>query len=484
MIIENKNNKFYNNLLKGNFYLIFAQIIFLISGYVIHIALAHSVNPVEYGRFGIILSILMITNTILGRGVPEAASKYIAEGYNYSNVKKEALKIQSVLCFIIFIVLLLISYPLSILLNDEKMLIYIIILSFILPLRAFLNLFKGILFGLEKFKKGANLIILNSLPRIGFVFLLILLGLGVLGAILGYLFASLLAVIVGVLYINIKRYEGKKLNKNIFIYSYPVILFSVILMLILNLDTLYVKALFSNSPISGYYVSAKTISIIPFSILSAFSMTILPLISRSDSDGNKNLTKFYIRESYRYLFLVFSIIILIVTLAPNFILTLLYPQSYSEASIPLAILIFGTIFLTIFYFISYSINAIEKTIIPTIILLLIFPLYIISNYILIPIYGMIGASISFTAVSFIYMIIGLIFQYKYFRTIFKFISTIKIIFSLSFAYVCGYYMLITGINIFLILFFSLLIYIVLLFLIKELTNRDIESIILIFRKKK
>ena len=62
-------NKNEHKLAKGTFFLMISQIIFLGSGYIIHFGLARIVSPAEYGRFGIILSLLMISQIFLNMGI-------------------------------------------------------------------------------------------------------------------------------------------------------------------------------------------------------------------------------------------------------------------------------------------------------------------------------------------------------------------------------------------------------------------------------
>ena len=86
-------------------------------------------------------------------------------------------------------------------------------------------------------------------------------------AIIGYLFASMIAIILGFFYIKGEK-PGKKITKReIVSFSYPVILFSVLMMLLLNIDTFFVKGLIPDSDMTGFYVSAKILSTILLSLI-------------------------------------------------------------------------------------------------------------------------------------------------------------------------------------------------------------------------
>jgi stage V sporulation protein B len=72
---------------KGTVWLMIAMIIFMGSGYIIHIGLARVVSPDEYGIYGVILSLLAITEIFLQNGVPQSVSKFVAEGGNIKIIK-------------------------------------------------------------------------------------------------------------------------------------------------------------------------------------------------------------------------------------------------------------------------------------------------------------------------------------------------------------------------------------------------------------
>ena len=53
--------KFYENSFEiGTILLIISQIFFFVSSYVVHVVAAHTVSPIDYGRFGVVMGILSI----------------------------------------------------------------------------------------------------------------------------------------------------------------------------------------------------------------------------------------------------------------------------------------------------------------------------------------------------------------------------------------------------------------------------------------
>ena len=125
------NQKSEHHMAKGTLYFMIAQVIFLMSGYVIHFGVARMITPEEYGRLGVILAILMMTQIFLQKGIPDAVVKYISEGRDSRIVKKKALKVQLILSFIFTIVLISIAPIISNLLNDNELTNYIYIFNHI-----------------------------------------------------------------------------------------------------------------------------------------------------------------------------------------------------------------------------------------------------------------------------------------------------------------------------------------------------------------
>ena len=172
-IIKDKNSKnpmHKHSLAKGTIYLMIAQVIFLASGYIIHIGLARTLSSTEYGRVGVILTIMMMSQIFLLTGVPNAITRFVAQGVNIIKIKKKANLIQLIFSIIIFGIVIILAPLLSDILKDEKLSNPIRLISVIIPIRAFLGVYKGILLGKKEYIKSTIVEMMNSVPRIFFVF--------------------------------------------------------------------------------------------------------------------------------------------------------------------------------------------------------------------------------------------------------------------------------------------------------------------------
>ncbi len=64
---------------RGSLYLAFSPLLFMASGYVIHVWLGQYLGPAEYGVYGVVIQVMTALNMIHYVGVPQAISKIIAQ---------------------------------------------------------------------------------------------------------------------------------------------------------------------------------------------------------------------------------------------------------------------------------------------------------------------------------------------------------------------------------------------------------------------
>ena len=84
---------------KGLLYLMVSRIVWIASGFAIHVGLGRLLGPEQYGIFGVIISLISVTYLVLGNGIRQAVTKYIASDLRLAGViKTTGLKIQTILC--------------------------------------------------------------------------------------------------------------------------------------------------------------------------------------------------------------------------------------------------------------------------------------------------------------------------------------------------------------------------------------------------
>ena len=93
---------------RGALYLMAANIVFLTTGYFIHVGLARILGPASYGIFGVVIYLVTLGDTVLNSGIPAGASKFIAEDSKKATaIRNKALKMQSIFGLSLFALLFL-----------------------------------------------------------------------------------------------------------------------------------------------------------------------------------------------------------------------------------------------------------------------------------------------------------------------------------------------------------------------------------------
>jgi O-antigen/teichoic acid export membrane protein len=463
---------------KGTIYLMVTNVIFLISGYAIHFGLGRYLGPALYGTFGVIIALLTISETLLLRGIREAVTKFTSEDEkSASSIKNKALEIQAVFSLLVFIFLISFAPLIADKLNDPGLVNYIRLSTFIIPVMALYTVYNGHLNGIRAFEKQAKTGIVYSLTKVFAVFALVFIGLKINGAILGYLIAALIGMLVAKHYCVFKTdtkndFKASKLIK----FAVPLIIYSIGFVLLMNMDLLFVKAMVVDNAKTGFYTSATTLARTPYIIFLALSATLLPSISKSTANNDLKLTKKYINQSLRYLLLLLIPGALLVSATSKNLISLVYTAKYINAAPSLSILIFGLTFLAVFVIITTIITASGKPKVSMIVALMLVPIDVVLNLTLIPIFELKGAALATTITAFIGLVIAASYVFKRFGTLMSPISFIRIGGASLIIYFIAISYSFSGVLLVASYIFLFLVYLGLLWISKEINKEDIEVV--------
>ncbi|MEK9151110.1 MAG: flippase [Patescibacteria group bacterium] len=475
-----------------------SEIIYNISGYVIHSAAGRILGPEEYGRFGLTVTLTTMIIILIGNGIPTAMSKYLSEVFESApekiyGIKRSAAKLQLILMSSVTIAFFLLAPVFAALLRDPSLTPLFRLSSLIIPAFAAASFYFYYFTGLHFFRMQAILKTFRAFARVGFIVILAYL-FSTEGAISGYILAPLLIFVIGFVCDGIltrKYFPAAHENKadsafsmrTILQYAGPLTLFLLFYEFILTLDLYFVKSLLQSDYLTGIYNAAITVGRIPYYLFYALAIILLPAISKSTSENDSLATKNLVEKSLRLLiFLLFPMVTLLIAYAPQ-ILHIFYGARYAAAALPMQVFAIGVGFLTVFYVLSFTLNGANLVKIPLKLAFFGFLGMIALNFILIPRWELVGAALATTIVSCILMIRILIYVKMHFHT---HISLKTLIFASLGAVIIGiaarylphgtYDFMLFGT----ILFFA---YFGLLKLFGELTEEDLKPFKKIFRKQ-
>jgi len=483
------------NLAKSFVWLAIAEVLFNLSGYVVHSVAGRLLTPSDYGRYGLIVSFTIMVVTLIGNGIPIAMSKYLSEIHTtqpemVSVIKKTGLILQLVVILGISAIFYLVTPLFSLLLGDPTLTPLFRLSTLILPAYAIDAYFFYYLTGVHEFNLQSGLKILRSLFRVVLIVSLVML-FGLNGSISVYIIAPTLvflaAWIADIFWISKKfpkldkklHFDWQKMLK----YAWPVTLFMIFYQVLISLDMYFVKAITHSDYLAGIYNSAFLIGQIPYFLFYALTIILLPSVSESTAQNDAEKTRNIITQSLRVMIMFLVPIVILLNTYASSVIKFIYGIKYLEATLPLQILAFGIGCLTVFYILSFALNGAGKNKIPMRIAFGGMILNAILNYILVKIYGIVGSAAATSITSLVVMFIAVAYSHRYFKGILNIMSLLKMALAGVFIYILSLYLTSQNLVFFVWSILLMLVYFCTLYLFKEFKESDLEIIRSIVRIK-
>lgn len=474
---------------KGIIYNLISRLIFIFGAYAIHIYLARLLGPEKYGVFGVCVAILTICYVFLNNGVRQVVSKSSAkfpDGAKY--FQKKGITVQLTISTILGLLLIIFSKNIAFIFNDKELIKPLYLSGIIIITQSLYFVYTGALNGLKKF--GCENAVLSTY---GFVkpvvaILLVYLGFEVIGALTGFLIASIVAVVLGIILtrnLGNKKYDAIKVS-NILKSSIPIMVIFGGITIIMNFDLLSVKHFMLEGQFSGYYTSAAAISKLSYWVLFAFGSVLLPFVTSSFHKNDIKQTRKYINEIIRYSLLIVLPVVFLFSFYADNVVCLIYGESYQPAGDVLKILIFGLIGLGLISIFSHIMIGINQETLMIGYSLIGIVMAIILNIIFVPRIGMIGGAISTTISAGVVAILSYSFIKRRLNMKLNVVSIVKVIGSIFLMLLIAYGINGVEVNFVIKAVVLYLGYFLFLVLFKEINNDDVnvvKNLVLSFSNK-
>ena len=408
-----------------------SEVIFNIAAYVVHSVAGRILGPADYGRYGLVVTLTTMVIVLIGNGIPTAMSKYVSASLekdpaNIHSIKRKAALLQMGIIGAITILFFLLAPAIAWALRDPSLTPLFRISALVIPAFAAASFYHYYLIGLHLFKIQAIVKIIRSLARVGFITLAAIF-FGLNGAIAGYIMAPLLTfgavILIDELYIKRKLKLGAQ-NKNhdfdfpaktILAYAGPLTLFLIFYELLLTIDLYFVKALLQDDHLTGLYNAAITVGRIPYYLFAALAMILLPAISKTTAERDTTETTALVNKSLRLMsLLLFPMVTLLVIYASQ-ILHFFYGTRYAGAEAVMSLFAIGVGCLTVFYVLAFALNGAGLVRIPMKLSFFGFLGMAVFNVLLIPTFGIVGASLAAAITAFFLMFGILIYTERHFN---------------------------------------------------------------------
>lgn len=328
----NKDDK----LLKHSFFVFVAGIITGAFNYLFQIYMGRSLGPEGYGILGAVFSLFYI-QSFAYKGIQAVVTKFIAMytaqgswGKIHALVMAFVKKVSLYGCIGLGIYILA-SHSIAQFLKIESTL-PIILMGIAMFLSLYTPVFEGVLRGLQKFSWLSASQILSAAVKLIAGILLVSLGFSVAGAInsVTLSFVAGVAFLIIPLRFLFKHPQKKVHHREVVHYGIPVMLASVSLMLMSNIDVLLVKHYFSSID-AGFYTAASTLAKIIWFVTGTFVVVMFPKVSHLVEKG-KDASRL-LRITLLYTGLIAFPIIIMYFVTPGFVVSMLYGPEYKISNV-------------------------------------------------------------------------------------------------------------------------------------------------------
>jgi len=434
--MENYSKRF----VKGSAIVFIALIVSSVIGLLLRIFLSRSLSVADYGLFYAVFALVSVFGAFrdfgVGQAVIRAIPKYaIQKDFRLIKSSMTILTIiQVVFSLIVAIVLVILSDQIATtIFGTMEASIMIKLLSGWFLFQAIFYTFKGTFRALQDIVPFSLL----GFFEIFFPFLFALLFITTLGSNVTNVALAYLVGLGITIFITLGIFLNKhtnivkaKLNisrgllKGLFTFALPVLISGLAGMVIGYMSTLMLVMFRSLSEVGLYQVAFPASNLILYFPM-AMGVILFPMVSELWARKKHNLVGKAIHTLMKFSFIFIVPIALILIAFPELVISTLFGSKYLAASMTLRILAFGAVIQTLYATLNKVILGIGKPIIITKVIGITACFVLVSNLILIPLYGIEGAAIAFVFSTLVSLMLSFKFTRRYVKFTVPSLSLIK-----------------------------------------------------------
>ncbi|SIS00682.1 flippase [Natronorubrum thiooxidans] len=312
------------------------------------IVIGRLLSPDAYGEVSVGLALLMFTLTVALAGCPQGVSRYIPRYETTADrrgVWISGLLIAASLSAVfgggMFVFADAIAEQLF---ETDEAVSFIRLLALAIPFTAGFRIAVAAIRGYENtIYRTVIQNFLDPFVRIALIALLIVAGMGIVAAGAAYLLAAALTLVVSLALLHRLiplRGQYHTHVRELFTFSLPLVVSSVIGVLLIQTDTLML-GYFRSSLEVGLYNAAYPLATGLTVALSAFGFLYLPIASRLDADGEHDAINDIYATSTKWVYVITFPLFLLLVVFPRDMISLFFGASYTDAAPVLPILAAG-----------------------------------------------------------------------------------------------------------------------------------------------
>jgi O-antigen/teichoic acid export membrane protein len=312
-----------------------AKIWFVLAGYALYFGLTRLLGPELFGLYAVAISVVSVINNVLIAASLQTVSRFVARDADRSGaVLRQAWRIQVVVGLGLFILLQIAAPLIATWFRDSALTIPIRISAGIVFAYALYAANVGFLNGNRLFTRQAGLDATFSTIKTGFILSAVALGLGVAGAVSGFVLAAF--TILGLSFIVVRaqpRPDGHFAAREYLSFGGWLVLLTIVANLVLTADLWVVKRLadpeIANLQ-SGLYRAALTLSQLLYQLLIPLTLVVFPNLARLGVEVDRSEARRLLRGAMRYLAIAVIPSAAVLAAVGDDVVALLYGEAYRE----------------------------------------------------------------------------------------------------------------------------------------------------------
>ena len=390
------DKKFKKEFLKGSAAASISSISAMVFQFISTIMLTRFVSKDDFGIYILILAIINLFQLFGGFGLQLTLVKFIAgaTGQEKEKILAPILVMRIALLMIVAVIFYYFG-NLTVKYFDQKIINYVLPITFLFILSSFRDLFYNLLQGLKYFKKFAYIGISAAIFRVCLIFLYYKLGnLNLDSLITIEIYATLMPIVYQIIVIPFKSllkwHTETEVYKNLIKFSFPLYL-GDLLNFVLGRTNIFVIGLYLTPASVADYSIATRVPIALKKLFQSFILVYFPNLSNLFSQENRNSAMKLINRSLVIISVMVTLVVLICFLFSKEIIMLLFSEKYLAATLAFSLLVLNFFFRIISDIMGYTIISYGKSAVPPKINTLASIISIGGAFLLIPIYGYMGA---------------------------------------------------------------------------------------------
>lgn len=383
----------------GTLQVFLAEGLLLPTGILTAAYLTRQLGPEGYG-------VLMLATTIIswiGWSITSAFTrttiKFVSEAEDWRPVAATVLRLHLILGAVAVAMLWLASHPLAIALGEPGMVNILRLFAFEIPIFCLTYAHRSVMVGLGQYEQRAISTGIRWCLRMLLIIALVAAGLSLTGAILGSIGAALTELVICRHYLQVPLFTQSSFPMGrLWGYALPLFLLAISLRLYEKLDLFMLKLLGGTAAAAGYYSTAQNLALAPSLFTLAFVPLLLSTLTRTLYAGDLTSAKQLSRNALRLVMLFLPFAALLAGSAPDLI-ALIFSVTFIPAAPLFALLIFAAVAMAMIAVTTAILTAAGK---PNWTIALagpMVPLAMLSDLLLIPKLGALGAAIVTTCVA-------------------------------------------------------------------------------------